>query len=857
MKKNKSFKTKECTRLSLSALTLSLLAITFSSAGYTADADSVPLKSYAEHERIKSNPYGTYINKLEDSGFQFQKLYPNTWKATSTIPSYDWNDRRNIVMRYNIRYASQLNELLLSAIQQMPTRASALLTSNLASPDELNCQSEIDAYAMGAEEQIELLDANGLFDHTMDKVNWSIDQAREGYRRSGELDLIEQSFLNQPSDLYHNDFFVLIDYVNNLEVHTQPESQMKAKEIRENAVIQQLKEIYESGRITGWHSTLALEAMSGSLSSQNKYDMTMLAIQANPEKPITELYSFTVPTINSSQTYSKNIINYANLLGRDDILYFASSNDEDSELKKNLSVFSSAGDYTYMARSITAPLLNNPANQDLLIKEELENNRLIENCINRLDIVIGQTIGFVNTFAKQELNKAVLNSRQGFSSDDAFKDLLSEISKEDHSIFYNSKKNIEAIKTAHLSETMEAMRKNGGWQIFFEGLSGIPMHWVDQKLFNLLLNYYPGQFREIDKLKIAIEENASTPQTDFYLQLIDLAVSQRMSSTTKFSLAISLAAYDFLSVLDLQSAEYDSVTLDVEAGIWRSSNGDVIDKPKNTDQYDLKIDNSGGKKIIRGTARAVGGDNMDSAVKAVRAGDGNEHIVMYSGVGFDLFNNTILALAASYSSIFLDPDTGMWESARNGIISMPDNLDEYAFTWDNDKKIGLPRSSAERHGPRESTFWCLGRAHEKMELSGPPDSNSGIFALYGNVRHQITRIKEEMVPETKIGNGYVHIGRLYNDFSYWDEERDGSKPNPIYYEGQLVRAIGLPTTNEALADKELMNIYVETMNPTVYAYEIPVEEEDMNSPPLIGYGYAFDGESGYQWYKYTCKTGKL
>lgn len=207
----------------LAPLAVSLLAVSIANISFAKTNQNTVI----DGDGFNQN---SYINNL-DAGFQFQALNPD-WKSVATIPNHNWVQRKEIVKRYNIRLATQLNELVKSATKQMPSRSSALVSgSNLTSPAELACQSQIDSYVQGAENHLDKMDEYGLFTFTMDRVKESIDQAREGYKRSGELALAENLFISQPSDQFNGQLFSLIDTVNALSLHEKPESQMKAREI--------------------------------------------------------------------------------------------------------------------------------------------------------------------------------------------------------------------------------------------------------------------------------------------------------------------------------------------------------------------------------------------------------------------------------------------------------------------------------------------------------------------------------------------------------------------------------------------------------------------------------------------------
>lgn len=96
----------------LAPIAVSLLAVSIANTSFAKTNQNTVINVFNQNR---------YINNL-DAGFQFQAL-KSDWKSVATIPNYDWEQRKEIVKRYNIRFATQLNELVKSAIKQMPSKA--------------------------------------------------------------------------------------------------------------------------------------------------------------------------------------------------------------------------------------------------------------------------------------------------------------------------------------------------------------------------------------------------------------------------------------------------------------------------------------------------------------------------------------------------------------------------------------------------------------------------------------------------------------------------------------------------------------------------------------------------------------
>lgn len=115
----KTMKTKKRSPFLLAPIAVSLLAVSIANTSFAKTNQNTVINGFNQNR---------YINNL-DAGFQFQAL-KSDWKSVATIPNYNWEQRKEIVKRYNIRFATQLNELVKSGIKQMPSRSSALVSDS-------------------------------------------------------------------------------------------------------------------------------------------------------------------------------------------------------------------------------------------------------------------------------------------------------------------------------------------------------------------------------------------------------------------------------------------------------------------------------------------------------------------------------------------------------------------------------------------------------------------------------------------------------------------------------------------------------------------------------------------------------
>lgn len=781
-----------------SALSASLLAL-----GFALAAGSPAAVASGSSSGIK--------NTL-DSGLKIQAL-DTRWRESFAPLALDWSQRGIIARRHEVRYASQLHQLAVSMVRQMPSRASLLLKDQM--PDNIACQIDIDRYVQGAEAHMAAMDLEALYDHGLKTRSDFIRKLHQGYQRSGELALAMDQLIGRSSDLFDAELFDLIDRVNALDLHHMPESQSRARLIRENQLLQALRE--RTATLNGWHLSLAESAMQGRLTLRDQLSMILLA-EADSVKTgrasssldqVVDRYSFGGDLFEHSGALTR-LVDFANLTLQHPLLGTIASHEKFSQ---NLHLLTSAADYSSMVRSLTIPALQrggDAVNQAISLE-----NREIASCAGQIEVIMAQIADFSRLLDQSLLEQDFLAAQNTSMSSEraARRNLISQINSNSSQPNRRvSRREIEKIRVFMLNQKLNELRNNGYLQILLEGISGIPMNWVEPKLFEILLNYRPSDFREINTLRRNIEENPPSPQTAFYLDLIDQAVKDTMTEATRFGLTVSLAAYDLL---------------------------------------------------IQDPAKVP----LTDALSAMRSGAGHQKVMYYAGQGFDALGNAELALASAYASIFEDPAHKTWVNARDAITSMVDNTDEYGLSWNAEEDIALPLSSGERNTPRSAVFWCLDRANTKTALGGTPDAVSGLFMLYDNPRHLVTKMTGYKT-STANSNPFAHIGR---PVSY---HQNDDQIYPLYYEGQMIRAIAFPVGGndaesaaqvvsyegmtpeqidaeqerlmENLPEGAVMHVYAESMRPTTYTYR------DLEGN--LRYGFRFDGEAGYEWQRFTCRT---
>lgn len=754
------------------------------------------------------------VQNTLNSGLRIQAL-DTQWRETFAPPDLDWEERSTIVKRHEVRYASQLHQLAVSMVRQMPSRASLLLKEQM--PDNIACQADIDRYVQGAEAHMAAMDLEALYELGLKTRSDLIQQLHQGYQKSGELALAMDHLIGKSSDQFDADFFALIAEVNALELHQMPEGQSRSRLIRENQSLQSLQEKTE--RLSDWHRSMAESAMAGSLSLRDQLSMILLA-EANSVKSgrasssieqVIDRYSFGGDLFEHSGAVTR-LVDFANLTLQHPLLSAIASNEKFSQ---NLHLLTSATDYASMVRALTIPALQQQQRGDAVNQALSLKNQEIASCAGQIEVIMAQVADFSRLLNQSVLEQDFLAAQDASMSSNriARSNLINQISNVDSDLHRGvSKRELERIRVSMLNQKLKELWGNGYLQILLEGVSGIPMNWVEPKLFELLLHYKPSDYREIDTLRRRIDENPTSPQAVFYLDLIDQTVKGTMTEATRFGLTVSLAAYDLL---------------------------------------------------IQDPAKV----RLADALKAMRIGAGHQKVMYYAGQGFDALKNPELALASAYASIFEDPSRRTWVNARDAIATMTDNTDEYGLSWNAEEDMAIPLSSGERNTPRETVFWCMDRAYTRTALGRAPDAVSGLFMMYENPRHVVTKMTGYKTSNAS-SNPFTHIGRPVS--AYPPE----GQVLPLYYEGQMIRSIAFPvggndaesaaqivsyegmTPEQVDAEQErlmenlpegaVMHVYAESMRPTTYSYT------DLEGNVL--YGFSFDGQAGYEWQRFTCRT---